>query len=510
MKKTKISKIIEIVGVLVLILVFSSLIIRYYDPFYKESNKDKYVDFDYSELEREANLIIPEENNLSTQSIVVLNYHGVNKNETESTYSISAEKFKEHMFALRSAGYQTVGIEDLYAFLRGEKQLPKKSFVLTFDDGIKTSYYNVDSVLKALGYRAVIFVIAGFSLEKNSSYYLNVKELKEMQATGRWDLQIHTYAGHLREVIDQNNNTGPFYSNKLWIAEEGRIETNEEYFDRVNFDLVKGKELLGSYLNNNIMGFALPFGDFGQRETNYYGSDRILINLAEKYYKMLFYQFKPARNKDFRANYNNEKKDFYLVMRISADDIETPQELMKIMEAAQSLDLPYNEKFDNEKRWIAVWGNSLVGNDDVALRNDVGNSGAMAYLDGSYLWQNYNYAIRIKELGAKKVMLVGRFQDSENYAACRYENGSVSIINVRDKIKKVIYEEKYPYELKNGVTLSMEVSGDKAVCLIEGKKVVEGPILHIPANGGVGMRVEEFFNYKEFLFDNISVKEIIV
>src|SRR3990167_8963661 len=101
------------------------------------------------------------------KSIPVLLYHGIIENADGS--NILLEDFKNQMFALKKAGWQTVNIEDFYAFMRGEKQVPDKSFLLTFDDGRKDSYYPVDPILKALNYRATIFVITGRSLvEKNS------------------------------------------------------------------------------------------------------------------------------------------------------------------------------------------------------------------------------------------------------------------------------------------------------------------------------------------------------
>ena len=68
--------------------------------------------------------------------------------------------------------------------MKGEKNLPEKSFLLTFDDGRKDSYYPVDPILKALDYRAIMFVISGRSLgdEKEvSPFYLSSSELKRMQ-----------------------------------------------------------------------------------------------------------------------------------------------------------------------------------------------------------------------------------------------------------------------------------------------------------------------------------------
>ncbi|MBX4212497.1 polysaccharide deacetylase family protein, partial [Candidatus Pacearchaeota archaeon] len=291
----------------------------------------------------------------SSSGIIVLNYHGtVVVSNLSDDYSTSYEQFRDHMFALKKAGYQTVTVDQLYKFLNGEIQLPPKSFVITFDDGIKDSYYNTDPILKFLNYSAVMFVISGQSLEKNSKYYLNKEELHAMQNSGRWDLESHSHNGHGRILTGVDSAPGPYLTNKMWIPEENRLETDDEYYNRIDNDLSTSKKSLDAEFNKSVIGFALPFGEFGQRYTNYPGSDKILLDTASNYFHLVFYQFKPAINKDFRANYNNEKKDFYLVMRIPADAIRSPDALLNTVEASQSLSIPYIENFENPYRWIAL------------------------------------------------------------------------------------------------------------------------------------------------------------
>jgi len=51
-------------------------------------------------------------------------------------------------------------IKELYV----AKELPEKSFLLAFDDGVKSSYYNTDTLLRALDYNAVMYIITKHSL----------------------------------------------------------------------------------------------------------------------------------------------------------------------------------------------------------------------------------------------------------------------------------------------------------------------------------------------------------
>ncbi|MBX4196204.1 polysaccharide deacetylase family protein [Candidatus Pacearchaeota archaeon] len=511
----------DVLAFLLIIVVFAMLLIQY-SPWKKEiisqqrlGGIQRYVSVDPSELAREyQNFDIPLPQHQNTQetsssSIVVLNYHGTLAGDTNESYKISYTQFKEHMFALKKAGYQTVTIEQLYSFLRGEQSLPPKSFVITFDDGIKDSYYNTDPILKTLNYTAVMFVITGQSLDKESKYYLNKEELHKMAASGRWDLQSHSYQGHGRIQTGLDSAPGPYLTNKLWISVQQRLETNDEYFNRINSDLQTSKNQLDREFNQSTIGFALPFGEFGQRYTNYPGSDTLLLDAASKAYNMVFYQFKPAINKDFRANFNTENKDFYLVMRISADSIGSASTLLNTVEAAQSLSLPYVETFENSQRWIPVWGKIKVNNDKATITTTSDGSGAMVYLDGSYLWTDYQYFMHLEQNNASRILLTGRFQDSQNYVGCKYVGGFVSVVSVRDKQRTDFDGVRIPIDDFNNSHVGIAIKGNNVGCYWNNAVVVWSEVSNAPPHGGIGLRVEDpTVDANSVVFDSVQAQAI--
>ncbi|MDF2460816.1 MAG: putative xylanase/chitin deacetilase, partial [Candidatus Saccharibacteria bacterium] len=153
----------------------------------------------------------------NTTSVPVLVYHGLvaGKSSGEDT---SIQDFSAQMLALKQAGYRTISMQEYYDFIYNGKSVPEKSFMLTFDDGRKDSYYASQPLLEAFGYRATMFVITQKSLSGLSSvYYLSESELKSMQKSGHWDIQAHTRNGHEELNIDPTNKA-PFFANKLWLA----------------------------------------------------------------------------------------------------------------------------------------------------------------------------------------------------------------------------------------------------------------------------------------------------
>ena len=59
-----------------------------------------------------------------------------------------------------------------------------------------------------------------------------------MNESGRWEIETHTRDGHNLYKINQNGEMGHFYSNKLWSDEKNRLETVEEFTERIKTDFI--------------------------------------------------------------------------------------------------------------------------------------------------------------------------------------------------------------------------------------------------------------------------------
>lgn len=175
----------------------------------------------------------------NSASIPVLLYHGVI--DENDGFNVLKKNFDEQMFALKKSGWQTISLEDFDEFIKGKKQLPAKSFLLTFDDGRKDSFYPVDPILRTIGYNAVIFIITGQTHEKEGKYYLSWPELKYMAKSGRWEIESHGKNDHGFVDISDNKEQGHFLTNKEWLSDQQRIETEEEFKQRIISDLSDAK-----------------------------------------------------------------------------------------------------------------------------------------------------------------------------------------------------------------------------------------------------------------------------
>ncbi|MFD8733915.1 polysaccharide deacetylase family protein [Streptomyces sp. NPDC059618] len=189
---------------------------------------------------------------------VVLTFHDVNKKST-SPYALTPRAFDAQLTALEKAGYRTLSAKQFTNYMNGGPT-PRRSVLLTFDDGTDGLWKYADRILAKHRMRGTIFLITG-SMDKHRPYYLTWREIERMHGSGRWDFQSHTRAMHSVRQVDATGNTGAPLINRLWLADKGRRETPAEYRARVLHDLAGSVEDIVNHGMPTPTMFAVPFSD---------------------------------------------------------------------------------------------------------------------------------------------------------------------------------------------------------------------------------------------------------
>ena len=203
---------------------------------------------------------------LNRNAVPVLAYHGINTHN--DVYSVSRPTFASHMEMLYKAGFRTLSIEQYIRFLNGDRKgLPERPMLITFDDGRLDSYRGADKVLARFGFKATMFVIA-HSADEGGRFYLNWDDLRAMEKSGRWDIQEHAGDGHHNVRYGKGRKeTGPFYAYRR-MTDNG-LESFDAYKKRVIKDVEWGMERLKDEIPGFApLSFALPYGNYGQLESN--------------------------------------------------------------------------------------------------------------------------------------------------------------------------------------------------------------------------------------------------
>lgn len=96
-----------------------------------------------------------------SSAIPVVMYHTVGRSIPEWEWSfltVPYKIFESHLQWLVKAGYKTVDLYELHAHVSGKMKLPRRSVVLTFDDGYLDNWGYVAPLLSKYGLKGTVFV----------------------------------------------------------------------------------------------------------------------------------------------------------------------------------------------------------------------------------------------------------------------------------------------------------------------------------------------------------------
>lgn len=403
-------------------------------------------------------------------SIPVVVYHGIV--EEADGENATLDQIKTQLYTLKEAGYSTVSLEDYLLFTQGKKELPAKSFLLTFDDGRKDSYEGIDPVLRALNYQATMFVITAHLNENKSSFYLSVNELKSMQKSDRWSIQSHGKNAHEQYPIDDKGTTGAYYANKLWLAEENRLETTEEFKARVQKDLSDSKADLEA-LEFKVNTFAFPFGDYGQFSKNFPEAAELVPVIAHDIFTISFYQtYKKSDDNFTTQNYFGEQKAFSKRLTIKPE--LSGEAVTNVLESGNKKSLPYTEDFSNPKDWHNSWGLMSIDQNELMIGSTPDTTGGSAFLKAAEDWTNYKVDASVTFLMGNTFSLHARVLNEQNYLTCDFSDSQVQIEQKINGESTVIIKKKLikPFDPAN-TKFSLSVKSQDISCKINDEEVLK-------------------------------------
>jgi peptidoglycan/xylan/chitin deacetylase (PgdA/CDA1 family) len=163
------------------------------------------------------------------------------------------------MKELKDRGITVIGMQDLLAWKRGEKNIPPRCAVVSFDDGLKSQYEVAWPIMKKFGYTFTMFIytegVRGGLFGGGEA--ITWEMLGDMRDNGI-DIQGHS-ATHqdLREghPVTIREPDGKKSRKKL---------TGPEYEQFVQKELVESKQLLEQRLGIKVNCFAVPYGFYNQ------------------------------------------------------------------------------------------------------------------------------------------------------------------------------------------------------------------------------------------------------
>lgn len=114
----------------------------------------------------------------NTNKMAILGYHGFTDEKTSDNQFVMTQKnFENQIKYLSDHGYKSLTMKEFICWKNKECKQPRKSVLITMDDGYANNYRVAFPILKKYKMNATVFVIGQY-LDGDGSYYLNNEQLE--------------------------------------------------------------------------------------------------------------------------------------------------------------------------------------------------------------------------------------------------------------------------------------------------------------------------------------------
>jgi biofilm PGA synthesis lipoprotein PgaB len=417
------------------------------------------VAVDYAAVHRLLSLPIP---NIDDPPII-LAYHNID-DRSSSRYTVTPENFAAQMALLRQAGYRTITPRQLLGWLAG-KPLPRRSILLTFDDGASGTWRHADRILAQNGFRATMFVITG-SVRESVGYYLTWAELHRMVASNGWSLEAHSDRGH-RYVPIEGGRQGPFFTNRAWLSHKDRLETMEEYRDRITDDLVANRTAFKTHGLPTPTMFAYPFSA-ATEPTNDSSAPPILRRLVRSLFRV------SMRNEYGAGVIRPDQVVRRELSRIEVLGSTSIQGFVRRLVAASQVPVTaVRRPLEQPSAWVDMKGRPMpqgFSGDSLTMAPPVNHWFSTSYLpERSAFWDDYRASVRIQGFNDDHTGTEGGLRimaGSPNQVQISLSSQWISIRQGQGKKAKVLIEG--PLNSLQGHNVVAEVSKGRLRVHVDG------------------------------------------
>jgi len=179
------------------------------------------------------------------QTVPILSYHHFAEN-CISHLCISASVFDQQMRYLKNKGYRVITMRELLGFMQYRHAIPKKSIIITIDDGYRSAYDIAYPVLKKYGFTAALFIYTD---------YVGVS-----QSAITWD--------QLREMKTDGFEVGSHTISHCDLTKKMAGESYPDYIERIKRELVDSKQIIDKELKQDTFCFAYPYSRYNASVLN--------------------------------------------------------------------------------------------------------------------------------------------------------------------------------------------------------------------------------------------------
>jgi peptidoglycan/xylan/chitin deacetylase (PgdA/CDA1 family) len=173
-------------------------------------------------------------------TVPILCYHRFGSRASQ--LAVTPAAFEAQMDYLARNGYHVLPLSRVTGFIERGEPIPRKSVVLTIDDGYRSTYEVAYPVLRKYGFPATVFLYSDFVGAPDA---LTWPQMKEMEGTGLISIQPHSKT----------------HAN-LTLRLAG--ESDAKYRDRMKAEVDTPVRLIQDRLDTGSFAYAFPYGDVNE------------------------------------------------------------------------------------------------------------------------------------------------------------------------------------------------------------------------------------------------------
>ncbi|MBN3040855.1 MAG: polysaccharide deacetylase family protein [Candidatus Omnitrophica bacterium] len=166
--------------------------------------------------------------------VPILMYHSIDSSKVNSYAAVSRDNFQSQMDFIKQNRYNVISFYDYCRMLKENLPIPRKSVIITFDDGYKDNLKAI-KVLKEHDFPAVFFIIFD---KIGRQGYLSAEDISNFIEIPGLEIGSHTLS-------------------EAYLPEIGEEQLKQEIFD--------SKEKLEDKFNRKIRIFSYTSGGFNEK-----------------------------------------------------------------------------------------------------------------------------------------------------------------------------------------------------------------------------------------------------
>lgn len=164
------------------------------------------------------------------RALLVLSYHDIRDDVAPKgdadRFAVSTRNFAMHLDWLRAQGYTAVSTQQVIDARAGRARLPDKAVLLTFDDGLRSTYTHAFPLLRAYRMPALVAVTTSWidrdvrvpygPRDFTRDDFLTWAQLREMRESGVFEIASHSHALHEGIPGNPQGNAMPAAITRRW------------------------------------------------------------------------------------------------------------------------------------------------------------------------------------------------------------------------------------------------------------------------------------------------------